>query len=181
MNTGQADDQLLYRSQSGDQQAFAELVERHGAYLFGVAHALVASDHDAEDAVQECLLASLKAKYDARAAVRTWLVGILVRQAALIRRKRKRWLRVFHPSEVAGRLDVADAGSATDAVDAKMDLTVLLSRLTPEYREVIVLRELEQMSYDEIAKVLSLPQGTVESRLFRARAALRQMVKDDEK
>lgn len=168
MSGMQADDQLLRRSRLGDEGAFAELVDRHGDYLFGIARALVRSDHDAEDAVQECLMASLKAPYDGDAAVRTWLVGILVRQAALVRRKRFRWSR---ESEQPARPPQQDASSA---VDARLDLAQMLQQLSPEHREVIVLRELEQMSYDEMAQALSVPRGTIESRLFRAREELRK-------
>ncbi len=91
MSEAIADDQLLRRAQHGDDRAFAQLLDRHAAYLFGVARASLRGDHDAKDAVQECLSAALRARYDGAAAVRTWLVGILIRQIALARRKRKRW------------------------------------------------------------------------------------------
>jgi RNA polymerase sigma-70 factor (ECF subfamily) len=63
--------------------------------------------------------------------------------------------------------------SATAAVDRKIDMATVLRTLTPEYREVLVLRQYDQMSYAEIAQTLGVPQGTVESRLHRARAELR--------
>ena len=59
-----------------------------------------------------------------------------------------------------------------------MDLAAMLARLSGDHREVIVLREMEQMSYEEIAKVLAVPRGTVESRLHRARQRLKELLKD---
>ncbi len=172
MGVEPADDQLLQRAQSGDDRAFRELVERHGRYLFGIARASLRSDHDAEDAVQECLASSLRARFDGSSAVRTWLVAILVRQVALLRRKRQRWLREKEQTPPPPLPDVAPE------VDARLDLATLLERLAPEHREVIVLRELEQMSYDQIARTLDIPRGTVESRLHRAREQLRRLFAD---
>ena len=67
--------------------------------------------------------------------------------------------------------------SATSATDAKLDLAKMLKALTAEHRQIIVLRELEGMSYDEMAKALDVPRGTVESRLHRARAVLKEKFK----
>jgi RNA polymerase sigma-70 factor (ECF subfamily) len=60
------------------------------------------------------------------------------------------------------------------STDARLDVMQVLQELTPEHRQIIVLREMEQMSYEEIADVLSIPRGTVESRLHRARAELKE-------
>ena len=168
-----SDKDLLARIQ-GDERAFAELVRRHGRYLFGVARSMIRDDHEAEDVVQETFAALLKSHFRGESAVRTWLVAITVRQASMNRRKRKRW--------VVGRTDESSIDRAvepaTTTSDAKMDLPSLLAVLTPELREVIVLRELQQMSYDEIARTLQIPQGTVESRLHRARNELKRHFAD---
>jgi RNA polymerase sigma-70 factor (ECF subfamily) len=66
---------------------------------------------------------------------------------------------------------------ASGGTDAKLDLSVMLARLSPEHREVIVLRELEGMTYEQIAAALGVPRGTVESRLHRAREELRKRFK----
>jgi RNA polymerase sigma-70 factor (ECF subfamily) len=167
------DVELLSRIRAGSEPAFRELVNRHGRYLFGIARALVHDEHDAEDIVQETFAAVPGANYKGEAAVRTWLVGIVVRQAALLRRKRSRWKREI---DVDGP-SLRAATPAQAAVDARLDLTAMLERLSPEHREVIVLRELRGMSYDEIAGLLHVPRGTVESRLHRAREQLRQLFK----
>lgn len=64
--------------------------------------------------------------------------------------------------------------SAETGVDARMDVMSVLQQLSPDHRQIIVLREIEQMSYEEMAQVLGVPRGTIESRLHRARAELKQ-------
>jgi RNA polymerase sigma-70 factor (ECF subfamily) len=165
-----SDQDLLARIRSSDGQAMRVLIDRHGQYLYGVARVLTRSETEAEDAVQETLMASMSARFEGRSSVRTFLVSILVRQAAQLRRKRRGWLRIVP--------DVPEARSTRDASlasDAKLDLAILLEKLSPEHREVLVMRELEQMTYEQIAHAIGVPRGTVESRLFRAREQLREL------
>ncbi len=171
--------ELLDRIHRGDDRAFGELVRGHGGYLYGVARALVRDEHEAHDVVQETFTAVLSSRFRGDSALRTWLVGIAVRQAAMARRKRRPWLRLWRPPEDESDppAPVSEAGQA--AVEARLDLTVLLDRLSPEHREVIVLRELEGMSYEEMASLLGVPRGTVESRLHRARQQLRQGIEGE--
>lgn len=172
------DDAVLERARRGDDAAWALLVRRHGAYLYAVARPLVGDEHEAQDVVQETFTAMLTQPFRGEAALRTWLVAIAVRQAALVRRRRRPWLRLFRGDEPGpDARGHADPGPA--AADARHDLTALLAHLSPEHREVIVLRELEGMSYDQIAAALQLPRGTVESRLHRARAGLARRLKQE--
>ena len=171
------DAELLRRIGQDDPAAFRELVKRHARYLYGIAYSMSGNAADAEDLVQETFAATLQSHFRGEAAVRTWLVQILVRRAAMLRRGRK------HPA-IAGRIGLSDdAAPATPrpsgvaATDAKLDLAAMLNGLSPEHRQVIVLREVEGLSYEEIATTLSIPRGTVESRLHRARAELRQRFK----
>jgi RNA polymerase sigma-70 factor (ECF subfamily) len=158
---------LLRQVHRGESPALAELIRRHAPYLYGIARSLCGNEHDAEDLVQEVFVATLRAKFRGESSVRTWLVAILVRRAAMLRRSKLRQpLRMDSTPDVTTR-----AGSP--ASDAKADMAAMLEALSPEHREVIVLRELQQMSYDQIALVLSIPRGTVESRLHRAREQLR--------
>jgi RNA polymerase sigma-70 factor (ECF subfamily) len=173
------DADLMRLAARGDEAAFRALVDRHGRYLTGVAFSLCGNATDAEDLVQETLVAALTSTFRGESKVRTWLVQILVRRAALLRRSRKRQ----HGETLAGAVGatIADEGRtrstsspATSATDAKIDLAQMLETLTPEHRQIIVLRELEGMSYEEMAAALGVPRGTVESRLHRARGVLKE-------
>ena len=170
--SGQA---LLKRVREGDGAAAAELIEAHGKYLFGIAYALLHDRHSAEDVVQETFVAVLRAQYRGEAAVRTWLVGILIRQARMHQRKQRRWLKLWPGGEPDAARDAA-TGPVEPAVDARLDLAEMLKDLSAEHREIILLREIEGMSYDEIGQALSIPRGTVESRLHRAREQLRAVL-----
>lgn len=160
---------LLRRIAGGDEAAFRALVDRHARYLTGIALTLSGNAADADDLVQETFTAVLTSRFRGEAAARTWLVNILVRQAAMLRRRRSRQRGVpLGGPEPAGP-------SPVGASDARLDLARMLDRLPPDQRQVIVLRELHGLSYQEMADVLRVPRGTVESRLHRARAALKEL------
>jgi len=172
------DSELLEQIRRGDQAAYRALLSRHARYLFGIAHSLSGHASDAEDLVQETFMGVLTSTFRGESSVRTWMVKILVNRAAMLRRTRKR-----HPESALPPALPASAGSSSresggeSGVEAKLDLTTMLNALSEDHREVIVLRELEGLSYEEIAKALNIPRGTVESRLHRAREELRKKFK----
>lgn len=169
------DAELFQRIGKGDRAAFESLVDRHARYLFGIALSLSRNSADAEDLVQDSLVAILNAagKFRGESSVRTYMVSILVRQAGMLRRKSVR------RSEESAAVDQTHASvSNTSGVDARLDLNVMLQVLSLEHRQVVVLRELEGLSYEEIAAALGVPRGTVESRLHRARGMIRERFKD---
>lgn len=167
------DTELLNQIGRQDPAACRTLLDRHGAYLFGVAHALIGNAADAEDLVQETLVGALGSRFRGESSVRTWLVRILTNQAGMLRRRP--WRRGNHvgldetPSPATPAKDTGPGGT-----DAKLDLSTMLAALSLEHRQVLVLREMEGLSYEEIAEALHLPRGTVESRLHRAREDLRK-------
>ena len=171
------DRELVRRARQGDHTAFHELVDRHAGPLFGLAASLVSNMTDAEDIVQDTFSGAFRAlsSFKGQSSVKTWLTRILIRQAALHLRGRCRWLVL-----VRARFSAAESQSlsASQAADARMDVAAAVSALSPEHREVVVLRELQGLSYEEIAGVLAIPRGTVESRLFRARRAMQQLLND---
>jgi RNA polymerase sigma-70 factor (ECF subfamily) len=184
--------ELVRRSRRGDGGAFHALVDRYAQSMFALAHSLVGNAADAEDVVQETFAGAFRGieRFEERASVKTWLTRILVNQANRLRRDRSTRRMTSLDAPVSGSGEDADGGetmaagdvaasrpSTVAGVDAKMDLAAMLQTLSPDHRQVIVLREMEQLSYDEIAEVLKVPIGTVESRLFRARAELRQRLK----
>jgi RNA polymerase sigma-70 factor (ECF subfamily) len=171
----QDDAELLRRAAQGDVEAQHALIDRHGRYLFGIAHALSNNPHDAEDLVQETFMGAFRTRFRGESSLRTWLVKILMRRAGMLRRTRQRKGPMLS-------LDAAATEPPADSVpgasaDARMDLTHMLAALSPEHRQVILLREIEGLSYEQIAEAIGVPRGTVESRLHRAREELRRRFK----
>ena len=174
------EEELLEQARRGENTARTELVMRHGRRLFGLAASLLGGDDaDVNDMVQETFLAAfdggLKA-FKGNASLATWLSGVLI--------NRVRKLRRYRHSRPAGPLDgapqrpaagdQASSRSPATEVEQRIDVATMLDSLPPEYREVIVLRELQQMSYAQMASVLGVPERTAETRLTRARRMLRQ-------
>ena len=172
----------------GDHGAFHTLVDRHARGLFRVAVSLSATRSDAEDICQETFAAAYKGLrgFDGRASVKTWLTRILMRRAAKIWNKQRNARRTIslYREDAAGEernhetnggvLPGKASAAATVDVDTRMDVMNVIRQLPGEFRDVVVLREIDGLSYQEIADTLGLPRGTVESRLHRARAELRR-------
>lgn len=175
-----SDLELVRSAGRGDSAAFHTLVDRYAPELFRLAQSLSNTRADAEDIVQETLFGAYRAlnQFDGRASVKTWLKRILVRQAAKAWHKSRgsrrsvpiENLELQEQSSPAARNGTSSAVAHTDR---RIDVAAVLRTLPAEFRQVLVLREFEQMSYAEIAETLGVPQGTVESRLHRARAELR--------
>jgi RNA polymerase sigma-70 factor (ECF subfamily) len=165
------DDELAAQAAEGNLDAFGSLFTRYARDVYRLALSLGHRRADAEDLMQDTFLAALEGmgRFEGRSSVRTWLGAILVRQAS--RRRRYHRLRAT---------EVLEEGDATVTVapgtrnEQRLDVQAMLDTLSSEHRTVLVLRELQGMSYDEIADALSIPRGTVESRLFRARNMLRE-------
>ena len=130
--------------------------------------------------MQDTFLAAFEGigRYERRASFKTWLLAILMRQAGRLRRyKNIRKTEVFDETSVP---DTQGNGGVRlqENHESRLDAHTMLESLSPEHRAVLVLRELQGLSYNEIAQALNLPRGTVESRLFRARAVLRERFHD---
>jgi len=169
----EADEVLVGLAQRGEGSAIGSIVDLHAPRLYAVALSLLGpgAHADAEDAVQETLVAAVQriAAFEGRSSLRTWLGHILVNRVSKLRRSRA--LRRVAPIP-------ADAAAPPGAAEARLDVRTMLESLSPEHREVLLLRELGGLSYQEIADALSVPRGTVESRLFRARRELRERYPD---
>jgi RNA polymerase sigma-70 factor, ECF subfamily len=162
---------ILARHLRGDREAFAELVRRHGRYLFAVARRIVGPT-EAEDIVQMAFVNALRAadRFEGRAAVRTWLHRITVNEA--LNHVRGRSARVFEePLD-----DVAEPPSSDLEVDSQVigqDLvSALLAALPPSTRQMVVMVDLLGYSMAEAAQALGVAEGTVKSRRARAFARL---------
>ena len=173
---------LVGRARRGENSAFHELVDRHSTSLFRLAFLLVGNRTDAEDVVQETLLGAFQhlRRFRGHSSVKTWLTRILVKQAAMHRRSRSPWRTVALEEageEWAAVAEPSRSDSPVQQADTRMDVQAVLGTLSPEHRQVIMLREFEGMSYREISAALNMPCGTVESRLFRAREHLRKLLR----
>ena len=184
-----SDLELWQSAAKGDHRAFHVLMDRHSPKLFRVALSLSASRSDAEDICQETFVAAFKSlkSFGGRASVKTWLTRILMHRAAKIwnKQRKDRKTMSLHREISSGKGSEPSNGSwanqlsvpsTASAVDQEMDLLDAIRTLAPEFRETVILREVDGMSYQEIADTLEIPRGTVESRLFRARAELRKKV-----
>ena len=179
------DQELWQAAAKGDNKAFHTLMDRHSPGLFRLAQSLSSTRSDAEDVCQETFVAAFKSlgSFDGRASVKTWLTRILMRRAAKIWNKQRHERRTLSldrgqndNSDDTGRSSaiVVSVASKTSLVDQHLDVMEVIRSLAPEFRETVLLREIEGLSYQEIADTLGIPRGTVESRLFRARAEMRK-------
>jgi RNA polymerase sigma-70 factor (ECF subfamily) len=178
---GTSDEDLAARFVAGDHGAFDELVRRHrdGIYRFVRWH-LGAPGGEAEDVTQDVLIEVYRSlpRYERRSRLKTWILGLAYNLCRQTRRGSRSARRVFvaevATDEVLGSL--ADAAPDLDALLARREIQAevrsAIDRLGPEHREIVLLREVEELSYGEIASVLRIPVGTVRSRLHYARVEL---------
>ena len=168
-----SDDQLMGEFQQGSREAFVELCERYRQRISGFFRRRLEHPARAEELAQECFLALLQnvQRYEPRASFRSYLYGIANHLVAAERRKAGR--EVAENEKLDSR---AVEGDAAENKDAGIWVRHALGRLEDSEREILMLREYEQLSYGEIAAVLRMPVNTVRSRLFRARAALKNQL-----
>jgi RNA polymerase sigma-70 factor, ECF subfamily len=167
-----SDEELMAAFAGGSKDAFGELFSRYKQPLYGFFRRRVADPAQAEELAQETFLAVLRAssRYEPRALFRTYLYAIGYKILGAHRRKAA-FRAAFLGTAVEGR-DPA----LQNAIDAEVWLRQAVGKLGRLDREILLLREFEQLSYAEIAELLSLPVNTVRSRLFRARMALRDLL-----
>jgi len=167
------DDPALVESlRSGDPQAPRLLIERYQGVVFGLCYRMMNHQQDAEDVTQETFIRALRAMagFDATRPIRPWLLEIAANRCrtALVRRGRRPILASVEPGE--DRVDPRSGPADPD--DLAGELERALKGLRPEYRLVFVLFHEQNLSYDEIARAVSRPVGTVKTWLHRARAQL---------
>jgi RNA polymerase sigma-70 factor, ECF subfamily len=171
------DESLLERARQGDSGAFTTLVERYQDDLYTMALRLLGTPADAADVVQETFLRAYMRLPELRAlSVRGWLFRVAVNASRDVQRRAVR--RPTSPMEDAGgkvlELPAHDVGpeAAAEARERVAAIRQALLALPVDYRVAVVLRDVNDLSYEEIAEVLRVPVGTVKSRLSRARCRL---------
>ena len=169
-----SDPDLALAASNGDRRALELLLERHAEQIHAICRRIVRDDSDALDATQEAMLAIVRGidRFDGRSAFTTWMYRVATNAALDETRRRSRRPR---PSELAE--DIADPSSAPErAVEARIDVHAALARLPEDFRIAVVLRDLENLDYREIADVLDVPIGTIRSRIARGRALLARIL-----
>ena len=164
--------------ESSAQARFEAVVLPHLDAAYTLARYLMRNAQDAEDVVQDACLRALKYFEGFRGeatSARAWLLTI-------VRNTAHSWHKRHRPDALTTEFDETEHSDtvAGDHVDAKETLGRALERLAPEFREAIVLRELQGLSYKEISDVAGVPVGTVMSRLSRARARLQEALRKEE-
>jgi RNA polymerase sigma-70 factor (ECF subfamily) len=173
--------------QKGDTDAFEVLVERHQKRMLNVAYRMLGDYDEACDVVQEAFLAAYRAirSFRREAKFSTWLYGIVVNHARNRIKQAQGRLRhetrsIDDPIELKDgcqQREVPDCGESAIEKLEKKEIEVrvqeCIGTLETEYREVLVLRDIQGFSYEEIGGMLNLADGTVKSRLYRARAVLK--------
>lgn len=185
-----SDAELAALCSQGQPDAFELVMRRHNRLLFRTARAILRSDEDAQDVLQEAYLKAWHglARWRGEARLSTWLVRIVVNEAvSRQRRPAAEVLPLFtaptegEPEETMALPGDADAGP--DAALLRGQLRALMERridaLPESFRTVFMLRAIEELSAVEVAELLQLPEATVRTRYFRARAALREMLAQD--
>lgn len=180
--------QLVEAWNQGDADALRELLSSYQRRVFTICYRMLHHVDDAEDLTQDVLIKVFESleSYDRRSKLSTWIIRIAINACVSHMRKAKvRKASSLHsgpgsePGAEGMRLAIADttepsAGSRVEHVEMRRSVIVALNRLEPEVRALLVLRDVQDLDYEQISQVLDVPVGTVKSRLFRARAALRE-------
>jgi RNA polymerase sigma-70 factor (ECF subfamily) len=183
------DPALVAALRTGDHRAFEDLLRAHGGRLVSVARRILGNDDDAREAVHEAFVSAFKARrqFDGRSRLSTWLHRIAVNAALMKLRTRRR-----HPEQSIDELQPEFLPSGhhaarftswaepADAAIARKEQAALvrraIDRLPESYRTVLLLRDIDELSTDEAARVLDLTPNAVKIRLHRARLALRALI-----
>jgi RNA polymerase sigma-70 factor (ECF subfamily) len=171
---------LVAASRKGDQDAFARLVQLHQRRVFNLVYRMLQDYEEASEVTQEAFFAAWQGLPSFRGDARfsTWLYRIAynccLKQLEVRKRERAVQIAVQAEQALAHRSLEERASAELDAQDCQQFVRSQLSTLPAKYRIVLVLRHLQEMTYEEIAEILSMPVGTIKTHLFRARNLLKE-------
>jgi len=192
MTSNRVDEETIARARAGDHEAFRVLVEAHQGRLFRLAARVLRDEDLARDAVQEAFLkayVSLR-RFEGRSSLYTWLYRLTLNVCLDMRRRSKsdrtvEWPEVQLADGTFKGEPIPASGTEPPAAgpDAELERSEIRQRvgqaieeLPPEARETLILREVDGLSYTEIAETLGIPKGTVMSRLHYARKRVRKLL-----
>lgn len=176
------DRRLIADCLGGKRDAFGVLVSRYQTRLYNAALRLVHSPDDAADVVQEAFLSAYQALHTFKgdAEFFTWLYRITFNAAISMKRKKRPSVNLesggeggFEPDDPS---EYVKPGSAIERSEDERQLNAAIAKLSPEHREVLLMKDIDGLKYEDIADVLGVPIGTIRSRLHRARLELRDLL-----
>lgn len=185
MTTADPDDcALATRALAGDQAAYGALMRRHRDAIFRLARGAIGDPDEALDITQESFVAAFAAlgRYDGSRPFRVWIARITLNKCRDWGRRRavRRFFAFAKPIDDA--LDIADAGATPEEAARSAQeiarINAAIAALPANLKDVLLLRTIEQMSQAEAAKVLGITEKAVETRLYRARAKLSEILRD---
>lgn len=176
-------DALIERCLAGDQVAWEQIVRQHWRKVFNLAYKFVGRHDEAEDLTQDIFLKIFKAlhTFDRRANFQTWLISIsrnlCIDHYRSVRKERETMARDVDASQLSPVSRERTPYGVLEQIDLRQRIREALAELPPALREAVVLRDLQEFSYQEIADQLHLPEGTVKSRINRGRLELARQLR----
>ncbi|MGF1504055.1 MAG: sigma-70 family RNA polymerase sigma factor [Anaerolineae bacterium] len=176
------DQELVARVLEGEQQVFAELVDRYQRSVFNVTYRMLGEARAAEDAAQEAFLRAYQhlSRYDMNRSFKTWLLSIASNYCIdQLRKRRLTWLSLDEPLPPHPALNSSEVGPEKAAVLNEREQAVqdLINTLPPDYKAAVVLKYWYDMPYAQIAEALDTTESAIKSRLFRARQMLAEQAR----
>ncbi len=180
------DDFLVHKAQKGDVEAFEELICAYEHRIYNIAYKMMGNPEDAMDVAQEALLKIYKSlkKFKNQSTFSTWVYRVAMNTCLDELRKKKRgFLLLMNDAEGYGNGIVDSSSDSLPEVSYERkerlkSLQNAIQELIPDYKSVIILRDIQGFSYEEIAEILHCPLGTVKSRINRARTELRKKLSE---
>jgi RNA polymerase sigma-70 factor (ECF subfamily) len=178
----QAIEQILQRCLSGDQAAWDAIVRLYRRKVFNIAYTFVGTHDGAEDLTQDIFLKLFRSldTFDRRANFQTWLISVArnlcIDHYRSVRKERQTMNRNMDASDLAPVAATPSPHALLEQADRVVLLRRALERLAPTLRTAVVLRDIRELSYQEIAQELRVPEGTVKSRINRGRAELARQI-----
>ena len=176
-------DQLIERCLAGDQQAWEQIVQQHRRRVFNVAYKFVGKHDEAEDLTQDIFFKIFKSleTFDRRANFQTWLISVsrnlCIDHYRSVRKERETIDRDVDPGDLSPTSHEVSPYAALEQADRVVLLRGALEHLPATLRTAVLLRDIQELSYQEIATRLKLPEGTVKSRINRGRGELARQIR----
>jgi RNA polymerase sigma-70 factor (ECF subfamily) len=175
-------DQIIQRCLSGDQVAWESIVRQHWRKVFNIAYKFVGKHDEAEDLTQDVFLKIFKSlnTFDRRANFQTWLISVsrnlCIDHYRSVRKERETINRDVDPGDLSPVSASVSPHAQLELRDRVTLLRQALSKLAPTLRTAVMMRDIQELSYQEIADRLELPEGTVKSRINRGRTELARQI-----